>query len=141
MVAFFASFPFTNSMYIPQHMPFFQVSHVYQGIDIPLFCHCKPKKGAGIQNGRYSRIAGHQFYVHKTGNLICFHFICFYLRIKLTRFCVSFRKRNKFNFEPNKTTVIIIIMIPLGQRARITMFRRCLASRKHLLNSIGHQLV
>ena len=73
--------------------------------------------------------------------MFSFYMFFFYLRIKLIRFCDSFRKRNKSNFEPNKTTVIIIIMIPLGQRARITMFLQCLASRKHLLNSIGHQLV
>ena len=36
-------------------------------------CIYKPKKGVGIQNGRYRKIAGH---VYNTGNLICFYFIC-----------------------------------------------------------------
>ena len=62
-------------MYIPQHMPFFQISQVYQGTDI-LYCAgvdmprpanyrfhvylvLNPKKGVLIQNDSYSRFAGH----------------------------------------------------------------------------------
>ena len=95
---FFASFPFTYTMYMPQHMPFFQISHVYQGIDIPLFCHrrrvyaaslnisClfgyKPKKmvvTVGLQNIISMYITLKTSYVF----ILC----VYYLKIKLTGFC------------------------------------------------------
>ena len=95
---FFASFPFTYTMYMPQHMPFFQISHVYQGIDIPLFCHrrrvyaasvyisClfgyKPKKmvvTVGLQNIISMYITLKTSYVF----ILCLY----YLKIKLTGFC------------------------------------------------------
>ena len=53
-------------MYIPQLMPLFQISHVYEGIEIPFFCQrrrvyagtvnisclfgCKPKKGVELMS-------------------------------------------------------------------------------------------
>ena len=40
--------PFTYTMYIPLHMPFFQVSHVNQGIDVSTLAK-KDYAGAGIQ--------------------------------------------------------------------------------------------
>ena len=65
-------------------MPFFQISHVYQGIDIPLFCHRRRVYAASVyisglfcykpkKDGRYSSFAEHYFYVHNTKNLVCFH--------------------------------------------------------------------
>ena len=82
-------------MYIPQHMPFFQISHVYQGIDIPLFCHhvyaaseyisclfCyKPKKmvvTVGLQNIISMYITLKTSYVF----ILC----VYYLKIKFTGF-------------------------------------------------------
>ena len=98
IVGFLASFPFTYTNYIPQHMPFFQISHVYQGIDIPLFCHrrrvyaaslnisClfgyKPKKmvvTVGLQNIISMYITLKTSYVF----ILC----VYYLKIKLTGFC------------------------------------------------------
>ena len=59
-------------MYIPQQMPFLQTSDDYQRIDISFYAGADmstpAKKGVGVQNGQYSRLAGRKFYVHSTGN-------------------------------------------------------------------------
>ena len=48
---------------------------------------CKPKKGVGIQNGRYSRFAGQRFYVYITlENPYVYNLYVNYLRIKLAGF-------------------------------------------------------
>ena len=85
-------------MYIPQHMPFFQISHVYQGIDIPLFCHRRRVYAASVYiSGLFCYKPKKMVVTVVLQNIISMYItlktsyvfiLCvYYLKIKLTWFC------------------------------------------------------
>ena len=94
---FFGKFPI-HTMYIPQHMPFFQISHVYQGIDIPLFCHRRRVYAASVYiSGLFCYKPKKMVVTVVLQNIISMYItlktsyvfiLCvYYLKIKLTWFC------------------------------------------------------